>query len=112
MQDRPVRFHYTLVLAPRSALGTLRSRPRLEQVAFQRDGIFYLQGIRERHFPPGFNLLLRIAWGRSGWGKSQPTGCGIMRQRSSLTAGQGLAGYPGTIRRAGVAHRGHEDSAL
>ena len=33
MQDRPLRFHYTLVLAPRAALGTLRSRPRLERVA-------------------------------------------------------------------------------
>ena len=33
MRDLPVRFHYTLVLALRAALGTLRSRPRLERVA-------------------------------------------------------------------------------
>jgi hypothetical protein len=32
MRDRPLRFHYTLVLALRAALGTLRSRPRLERV--------------------------------------------------------------------------------
>jgi hypothetical protein len=33
MRDRPLRFHYTLVLALRAALGTLRSGPRLERVA-------------------------------------------------------------------------------
>ena len=33
MRDQPLRFHYTLVLALRAALGTLRSGPRLERVA-------------------------------------------------------------------------------
>ena len=37
MRDLPLRFHYTLVLALRAALGTLRSRPRLERGRFRTD---------------------------------------------------------------------------